>query len=476
MSKVFIFGIDGMDKDFLMTHRDQLPNFSSLLDISDGIELKSVHPPDSHTAWASIYTGLNPAQHGIVDFVDPLEKSKILSTAELDNSAIKGKTFWDIASADGKKVCVVLPHLGFPTWEVNGVMIGKSTLDAGFNTYPNNIKDEYDFINLNGLKGFPNDTNMEDYILQAKKLIREEYKFTIQMMDNVAWDLCFTYSSSLDWIEHYFWNHYKKGTSKYKNIILDFYKEHDNILGKYLEMFDLNDTTVLVVSDHGHGLRPLKVVNLNEVLRQNGLLKSNIKAKKYSDPIYTFEKCKKMLMQFIIKFNLGNIAQKMLVCMPSARKMYTTPISINWKDTIAYISDLSGIKAYSYGGIRIVKQNLNGLDYDDLCESIINKLLALKDPESNTKIVKWVKRREELYEGEYIDRYPDLIFDLNDEYGAGWGLYDNLITNAPMSNLVPGSHKIDSAVFLASRKITRNNLSLMDISSIVNDFLNEGQN
>ena len=74
----------------------------------------------------------------------------------------------------------------------------------------------------------------------------------------------------------------------------------------------------------------------------------------------------------------------------------------------------------------------------------------------------------------FINKYPDLIFDLKDGYGAGWGLYEDLITDASSSNLVPGSHKIDTTTFLCSnlnKECIRENMTLMDIAPMILNLL-----
>ena len=74
MTRVIIIGIDGMDKELVAKFKENLPSISKIEDISPKIDLRSVFPPDSETAWASIYTGLNPARHGVLHFLDSLEK------------------------------------------------------------------------------------------------------------------------------------------------------------------------------------------------------------------------------------------------------------------------------------------------------------------------------------------------------------------------------------------------------------------
>ena len=103
MSRVIIIGIDAMDSRLLSRFEKDLPYLSQLQREHSNINLTCVYPPDTPTAWASAYTGLNPAQHGVVYFVDPLEKLSIFATQELDNQAVQGRTFWDFAGSLGKR-------------------------------------------------------------------------------------------------------------------------------------------------------------------------------------------------------------------------------------------------------------------------------------------------------------------------------------------------------------------------------------
>jgi len=73
--KILIIGIDSMDSELVHKFIEDLPNIRRLMENSPNIKFEGVFPPDSPTSWASIYTGLNPAKHGVLLFVDPLEKT-----------------------------------------------------------------------------------------------------------------------------------------------------------------------------------------------------------------------------------------------------------------------------------------------------------------------------------------------------------------------------------------------------------------
>jgi len=129
MSRLVVIGIDALDSKTLSSLKDRLPNFRKLMDSGPQVEFDGVFPPDSPTSWASIFTGLNPANHGIVLFVDPLRRVSTMITKDVDDQTIRGKTFWDIAGRAGKKVCIIPHLLGYPPWDVNGVMIGRSGIN-----------------------------------------------------------------------------------------------------------------------------------------------------------------------------------------------------------------------------------------------------------------------------------------------------------------------------------------------------------
>ena len=80
--KLIVIGIDGLDANLIHQFRDDLPNFSKLSQKSPLTRMSSVFPPDSPTAWATIFTGLDPANHGIVSFKDQLPRSKFGAYSE----------------------------------------------------------------------------------------------------------------------------------------------------------------------------------------------------------------------------------------------------------------------------------------------------------------------------------------------------------------------------------------------------------
>jgi predicted AlkP superfamily phosphohydrolase/phosphomutase len=67
--QVIVLGVDGMDPGFLERHWSGLPNVARLRDEGGFRRLATTTPPQSPVAWSTFITGLDPAQHGIFDFV-----------------------------------------------------------------------------------------------------------------------------------------------------------------------------------------------------------------------------------------------------------------------------------------------------------------------------------------------------------------------------------------------------------------------
>jgi predicted AlkP superfamily phosphohydrolase/phosphomutase len=469
--KVVVIGIDSMDNQLLDTYIDDLPTFKILKKNCPKIRSTSVFPPDSDTAWASIYTGLNPANHGVVKFVDPLEKSIEIQTQESESDLVRRKTFWDIASKINKKVCILFPHISYPPWEVNGFMISKSRVSGSIKYFPDPFN-SYDLKKLKSPIGVPrrDPGTMKTLAEQYKDLVINEYDFFQRMYLEDKWDLFFCYSSALDAIQHYFWNCNDSQSQEnayddsLNDVIREFYILYDTLVGKLLASVK-SETTVFILSDHGHGARPPRLVNINEILRLNGFLSSE----NMGITNNAFYWLRSRGIEIVSKYDLGWIASKILTMFPQTKKISSPKGAFNSKTSLAHSTDLSGIKAYTYGGVRINHDLVLPDEYEETRVKIIS---LLKDTLQGKYL--WIEKREDLYKGEFIDQYPDIVIQLLEGYGLGNNVNTPIISDAYTSNIVPGSHRGDTPIFFIKnqkRQIKNYEISLMDIAPSILDLL-----
>lgn len=480
-NKLVIIGIDGMDSYLCEKFSSVMPNFNKIKQLSPQFRFKSIFPPDSTPAWATIYTGLNPAKHGIINFINPADKSGKVVRKEVSDEDFRGKTFWDIAGRAGKKSSIVLPFNIFPGWQVNGSMICRvntvASADHQLSAFPDSLLGKYQpsSVNLNMLQEYFSLKDLPRLAEMCRKRTVDEGALALRMLRDEEWDLFFVYFSALDGIQHFFWNYfdethpnYPGAGNPYVNIIKDFYILTDKVVGDLLS--EIKDVPVIIASDHGHGVRPTNLLNINEVLRQNGYLYPSIgKNRKKINPLYHTKILKKAIMSFVNTFGVGNIGLKLSQKFPIWKKVLASPLAIDWKKTKAYVTDLSAVKSYSYGGIRINREVVGEREIPSLIEEIIRNLGTLCDPITSRNVVKKVMRREDLYQGEFIEKYPEIIIELDEQYGLGWDIQGSIFEYKATFSLQPGSHKKDTPIlFTLNRDAdTSREITLMDIAPSV---------
>src|SRR5580704_4219363 len=150
--RVIVLGVDGMDPNFVARHWDALPNLKQLRDEGGLLPLATTTPPQSPVAWATFITGLDPAQHGLFDFVhrDPATLEPISSMAQtlepahrleigsyvlpLSGARIRsfrrGRTFWEILTEHGVPVNILRIPTNYPPQQHAGeALSGMGTPD-----------------------------------------------------------------------------------------------------------------------------------------------------------------------------------------------------------------------------------------------------------------------------------------------------------------------------------------------------------
>lgn len=466
--------MDGLDPHLLEGWLEELPNFKQLTEEGTFVGINSVYPPDSVPAWASIYTGTLPDEHGILDSIDYLDIAK--KHLACDVSGLKGNTFWDIAGNAGKKVCIINPFLAYPVWPVNGIMAnGPVFVSGNIQTYPESIMTEYDVPELGGIVDSPTKKDLGPFAEKTWELTLEYLRFSKDLFDREPWDLFFINFLALDRVQHLFWRYQDTddptypGKNPHSDVIKNFYKLHDRIIGEFRSNMD-KESLLIVLSDHGHGRRCTKALSVNELLRQKGLLKSSTRAGVF-DPKYMLEKVKTSTLRFLAKHDLQDLAFKIGKMVPGAKSLKKSTFVIDRGKSAAQVARFAGMNPF--GGIDLPRSEFDGDDhaYDDLTASLIKDLMELKDPKNKKSIVKWAVKREEMFLGRYSHIYPEIIFELESDYGVSRSLFGPLVDINPTHKKISGGH-MPEAVFLANQRLKVNAKRKPSILSIAPTVLN----
>lgn len=453
MKNALVIGIDGMDFGLFRKWEHMLPNLRRVANRGFCTGLRSVYPPDSISAWTTIFTGLNPAEHGLLYTINYLEKTREL---RINTDSFKEKSFWDIAGAHGKRVCVLNPFMAYPAWKVNGIMVsGPVFIDGQVSTYPEVLADTTPLPEMGGITDFPTRNDLGAFLQRTRKATCELADLGYDLYRRESWDLFFITFLTLDRVKHFLWRYQDPqdptypGSNALINSIFDFYVLFDAIIGRFFDT--MNDGSVLIVlSDHGHQRRCYNILYMNELLRRLGYLVPNTPRNPGISPYYWIEKTKAASLEFIARHDLEDIFSRVVKWIPYRSELKKSEYATNFAESVAFTdTDFSG-KNPSVG-IRLNRQMIesSGRNYDHVRSDIIQNLTSVLGLARPTPIIRWIRRREDVYSGKFIDRYPDILMQLDDDYGIDFTLFGDVFGTSPTHKKISGGHR-ELGVLLAS--------------------------
>lgn len=126
-----------------------------------------------------------------------------------------------------------------------------------------------------------------------------------------------------------------------------------------------------------------------------------------------------------------------------------------------------------FGGVKINKEKIakENLNYNDIKNRIMQEIAQIRDGE--TKVVKWIAPREEIYQGRFINKYPEIVFELNEEYGLGFSLCLPIVSLNVMHKKISGGHGGHGVFFISNLDggFTNKHLSILDVTPRILDIL-----
>jgi predicted AlkP superfamily phosphohydrolase/phosphomutase len=489
--KVLIIGIDSATFDIMtpMMEKGGLPNLSRLVRKGSWGRLQSTMPPVTPPAWVSFMTGKNPGKHGVFDFY--VSPSYGYIRPVWNSKYIKTKTIWRILSDNGLKVGVINLPMTHPPEEINGFIIPgmQYSLDEERNfSHPPEIMQEIckrfgEYRVLYGDLESLYTNNMDNLIEEWRKIFEIRKQSILYLMEHKDWDVFMAVFYSIDVMQHHFWKFFDKThpqydasiSQKYENIIPEFYGKIDEAIGEMLKNIDDN-TTVIVVSDHGAG--PEKgAFYTNNWLYKEGFLTF----KEIFSPLWRikfphiFYKALKRLGFPGIAWTIPLNKLKTLSQFTDPREGLSIPFFIDWKKTKAYAGNHTeqGIYINVKGRepLGIVEK---GSDYETVRESIIKKIKEVKDPVSGLPLEIECFKKEEVYNGPYIDDAPDLFVIMKGaEYVMQKELYHKGLFSLP--NKSSGTHRRDGVLILKGNNTKTNftikNARIIDVAPTILYYL-----
>ena len=424
--KLLVIGLDGASFNVLdpLIEKGHLKSLAGLIARGARADLETTFPPITAVAWSSFMTGKNPGKHGIFEFVrlDHASKRELAVNA----SFRQGRAIWDLLSDAGERVVVHNFPCTYPPHEVNGLMISDFMTPRGRTdfTYPSSLLSELEekfgpyrlHLSQTYAKG-----NVEGVLDELFDELEYKAKVSEYLMTRYEWDAFFQYFWGTDRIQHELWHiideahprHDPEEARLYGDRVRGYFDRVDEIVGRLVELAG-PDAIVCVASDHGFGPAH-KYCSFNIWLLQEGFLKLKSDAMtRLKRTMFNLGLTPELAFKVVKKLPLGALRPSRGVSnQPGASsllsKLFLSFNDVDWDRTVAFSKG-------NYGQIYV---NLQGREphgavpsseYDSVCEAIVARLKALKDPATGEPWADQVFRREQIYQGPRVSDAPDVAF------------------------------------------------------------------
>lgn len=401
--KLLIIGLDGATWKVLnpLIDKGKLPNIKSLVDHGVSGELESVFPPVTGPAWLSMATGKNPGKTGVFDFLN--RRDETLNSEPVNSQHfINNKTYWDYLSNRGFQVGILNHPMLFPPYKINGFMVaglGASPEDQF--TYPLDLKEELNYatdgyqlaVSWNSPKYHE---KKELLIDDLEGILKKKIKGAKYCLNNYELNLALVIFQESDILQHCMWKDWEHPDAAFHKEFIHYWELLDEAIGRVINTVE-NNTTVMLVSDHGFGLLDENFLINKWLLRNGYLVKKSGFASGLKNMIRTtFKSIKQPIKLAALRF-----PEKMTT---KLKKSLGNELS-NMIDRENSTAFAAGYTSSAHGAIYINKYDEK--NYESIRQEIVDKL---KKYSINRGFTAKCFRTEELYWGKNIRYAPDILF------------------------------------------------------------------
>ena len=456
--RLLIVGWDGADWDILdeLMARGTLPCVESMVQKGSRGILESVIPSHSWAAWPTFLTGMDPAGHGVFDFVerDPSNPGR---RVPVTSGSIRSTTFLELLSDAGLEVRVGNVPVAFPPIPVKGRMISGVAVPPGAEyVFPASWRRELDQLApfpINGLEWAHAQDDPEGLLSEARSLVQQRTK-SFELLLEGDWDAAVCIYVEPDRIQHALGAFVLPAHPDYDQLsgtklgeeIRDFYRLLDKSTERLIEKAGTN-TTVILMSDHG--FRPI-----TRQLDLNGLLKSL----GFAHAARSAEATSALRRSFAARaLKATRIAAPM-------RRRVRMPSTLDWSRTRAYKSTTGGGISLNLKG-REPHGIVDPRDYETVRSELATALVDFVDPETGDHPIAETYARESLYDGAYLDLAPDLFVRGSALWGMSTGGSDHKSLSSSTS-WPTGRHRRSGILVASGPNITSGQLGTQHLRDL----------
>lgn len=439
MAEAIVLGLDGANWELLDPWLDSgdLPNIKALRNEGVWGDMMSCLPPVTCPNWRCYSTGKNPGNLGVFWWEKIDTETRTLSTPT--SRSFKSSNYWDYLNEEEKSVGVMNLPMTYPPFEVDGWMIaGGPGSEQEDYTYPESLETE---LEARGYQLHPeiSVTSYEDREAAEAliELIDERFETFRDLLGERPVDVAHLTIFYINVLQHFFW---RDDVTKRAWTIID---EH---IGAIRE--EHPDATLYLMSDHG--CTDIDTMfYANSWLEQEGYLTTESDA---SDTFAKFGINKQRVSKLANKLGIHGLITRLTPefvkdAVPEDEEGFKREQKldkVNWSESSAIAS--------GQGLIYVIDESQQ--------EPLITDLENLE--RDGKPIASDVYTREEVYDGEFVDEAPDVIFDQRNGVHTSGAIGDNpVFTDAGTWK----AENVRTGLFLADN-VDGNDESIDDMSIV----------
>jgi len=428
--RILVIGLDAATFDLIepWSERGALPSLARLMEEGTRARMRSTPNMHSASAWTSILTGLNPGRHGLFVFSDrDFETGRQMFFKGGDRT---GQTLGGYLNRAGLTAGFVNVPMTYPAeCMADGFMV--SGLDAPSLDEkafcPVSLRDEllqrYPAYAYGppGLGDLMRRGQIDKAIQAWTGLIRTQTDACIYLLNARQPEFLMTVYTASDWGGHNLWRFERAAPSGSpapdgEAPLLDIYKALAAAVGQLLELAG-DETQVYIISDHGMGRHTGASYHLATWLESKGYMVRSAQSRPVSSSMTQgLRRLGRKLPSGLKDSVKSALGRERLEQIQAAEKdsFYS---SINWERTTAYSEPGRHIININLAG-RSPRGIVTAADYNSVCDRLSRDLAAWSDS-NGRPVVERVARRDESYQGPFVERASDLYVYWNGEANLG---------------------------------------------------------
>ena len=433
-ARALVLGLDGFDLGLVQQFGPQcLPNLHALMARGVFAALESVQPPATLPNWTTFLTGVDPARHGVFDFTTR-KGYRVRFTAGTAREV--PTVFRQLDRLGLRCACLSFPATWPPEELEHGIFVSGWDAPVAFEAdrsfmWPRSLYDEtvqrFGAPTFDDVDEFHADAPgwVDRLPLALEQRVARKTDWARWLLERQDWDVFAVYFGESDTASHYLWAHHDPESprrplsvsTEQRRGLQRVYAALDQAVGSLLEAAGGDATEITVLSDHGSGGSSDKVLYLNRLLAQHGLLRFAEQRGRGGARLkeIALRHFPPRLRERLFRF--GN------AWLPSRLESNVRFGAIDMRNTLAFSDELN-----YFPGIYL---NLAGrepqgtVQPEQKRETILrvrSALLDTRDPWSGKPVFRDLVPRKELFEGPHLNRAPDLLLDLHLDDGFSYNL------------------------------------------------------